>query len=164
LWLITLIRVIAFFLAAVPATLVIFAKEGSEIAWEGLFQKDIWHITLWLIALATSFGLAALISSIADLKHRHSLLSFMYTYLPMLIAFIGSFIWLVTFLMPGNEAAIIRSIVTALPIVSMGPMLLAPIFQPNIIVLAVNSLLCVLFLTFLAKANVRWFAAHLEEL
>lgn len=164
LWLITFFRVGVFMLAAIPSTLVFFFLQENEINWDGLFQKDSGHIVVWIIALFSSFTLAALISSIADLKRKHSLFAAAYTYLPLILSFFGSLIWLTTFLMPDTIAPAIRSFTTIVPIISMGPILVAPIFQPSLNILVFNTLITTLLIVILARLNITWFAAHLEEL
>ena len=67
-----------------------------------------------------TLGLATLIASIAELKHRHCLLSFTYKYIPLGIAFFGALIWGFSFLFEGSTASVIRSITSSFEAVGAG--------------------------------------------
>ena len=62
-----------------------FAQHRRYLIQEFL-GDDPFEFPLWMISLAASLTLAAVIASIADLKHRHNLLSFTYKYVPCLPA------------------------------------------------------------------------------
>ena len=162
-WMVTLLRVGAFLLASVPATFMLFNGLGDENAWGGIFEKDIGHFLLWLVTLVISFAFAAIVASIADLKHRHNLFAFAYRYLPLALAVVGGFLWAFSFLL-GDGYGLVRDIIISIPILSMGPIIVVPLFQPNLNLLVINALLTVILTLFLVRANSRWFAAHLEDL
>ncbi len=164
LWVLTILRVSAFLAAAVPLTLygiheLLDSSEDIPV----LFPERA-ELVLWLIALTSSFALAALIASLADLRHRHELLSVLYRYVPLGFCMLGTALWTATFIFDGPLFGTIRSGITALPILGMGPILVAPALKPELSVLVVHGVLTLILLGFAVRANTRWFAAHLDEL
>ena len=162
-WIVTLLRVLTFLLATIPPTYFLFSSVGESEQWGGIFQKDIGHMILWIAALTSTFSLAALISSLADLKHRVYVFSFAYRFIPLMLAALGGAFWLFSFFF-GESGIILRHIIASLPIVSIIPIIIAPIFQPPLDIIAVNTLLTLILITALLRSNTRWFAAHLEAL
>lgn len=162
-WIITFVRVFIFLIATIPSTYILFSSIGEADQWGGMFQKDLGHITLWILALTGTFSLAALVSSLADLKHRIYVFAFTYRYLPLLIAATGGFFWALSFLF-GDAGVMIRHTLASLPIVGIVPIIIAPIFQPPLDILTINVLLTLGLIVLLLRANTRWFAAHLEAL
>jgi hypothetical protein len=164
LWILTLFRVGAFLLASIPIV--------ALGLWELLDHKDmlaLWErrqlvLILWLPALVLSFATATLIASIAELKQRHEMLSFMYRYAPLMAAGLGLLVWAGSFLVDSSTAAFVRVCITSLPIVGMGPILVAPIIPPQAITLVTHALLTLIICVVVLRHNARWFAAHLEEL
>lgn len=164
LWILTIMRVGAFLLAAIPVT------------WFGLFdlldERDLRllrgenasELILWCAAIGASFALATLIASISDLKHRHALLSFAWRYIPLVLCLAGGGVWAITFLLESESSLAVRQITTMLPLVGTAPVLVAPVFRPDFNVLAVHTLLTAGLITLALKRNARWFAAHLEDL
>ncbi len=163
-WILTLLRVGAFLLAAIPATIIVFAQMLEDQPTTSFFEGERIFPYLWIIVIALSFALATLIASIADLKQRHSFLSFFYLYAPMLLCFSGALIWGVTFLVDSEFVGYFRNITAALPVIGMAPMIISPLFQPSLWVLVVHALLTTVLILLFLKRNARWFAAHLEEL
>jgi hypothetical protein len=163
-WILTLLRVFAFLVASIPlcwATLSAFSeKDVSDL----FFRGDRVAFVLWLVAVGVSIALATLIASIAELKHRHSVMSFIYRYFPLLLCFVGMGYWGLTFLIQTSTFSLLRDIISALPLVGMGPIILAPIFSPQYAVLIVNTVLTLILLIISVRSNVRWFAAHLEDI
>jgi len=164
LWILTFFRVGAFLFAAVPLTIYGFAEILRKDQVTSVFGSDYVALLLWIIAIVTSLGLATLISSISELKQRHQFLSFVYRYLPIAVCAIGMLLWSASFIGDSENSGLFRSVMTALPILGMGPVLIAPIFKPNFDVLAVHTVLTSLVFLFALKHNARWFAAHLEDL
>ncbi|MFM1848257.1 MAG: hypothetical protein RL417_1731 [Pseudomonadota bacterium] len=161
-WVLTLSRVFAFFGAALPLTYYGFVAilEKDDLA--AFFFGG--RVIVWILALTSSLALATLIASIAELKHRHSLLSFSYKYIPLLICFIGGVIWAATFLLETPEALVVRSATTALPLLGTASILLGPVFRPSALTLAIHLCSSLGLLVVALRYNSRWFAAHLEEI
>ncbi|NDC37205.1 MAG: hypothetical protein EBZ48_04040 [Proteobacteria bacterium] len=164
LWLLTLIRVAAFLGAAAPLTIIEIAGAIPDDAGPLLGGIDLPEFLLWLIALSVSFGFATLIASIADLKHRHALFSFLYKFIPLLISGIGAAVWGFSFLIHGSTGEALRDTIASLPLVGMAPILVAPILKPKLTIFVINTLLTMILLAAAARLNARWFAAHLEEI
>ncbi|RMG39887.1 MAG: hypothetical protein D6719_12355 [Candidatus Dadabacteria bacterium] len=164
LWCITIIRVLAFLLAAIPVTIYSFYELIDSGKLNLQFTTDYGEVALWIIAITTSLGLATIVASIADLKQRHHLLSFTYRYLPFLISIMGAMLWLITFIFQGNFPATIRSLTASLPLAGIVPILVAPLCRPSLFVLAAHAIFATVLFMLALKSNARWFAAHLEEL
>ena len=161
-WLLTLCRVGAFLGAAVPMTYVGFVALLSERDRAEFFSGE--RTIVWLAAVTASLGLATLIASIAELKHRHSLLSIIYKYVPVVVCFIGGTVWGLTFFFDSTLAHILRAITTAVPLVGMAPVLLGPVLKPATLTLVLHFALSLVVLIVALRHNSRWFAAHLEEI
>jgi hypothetical protein len=164
LWILTVSRVLAFLAAAVPMTVVVFLDLLGKEDLKRFFQGDIWALMLWGVTLVLSMSLATVIASIAELRQRHEILSFLYKYLPIFVSLLGGVIWVATFIFEGNAPSIIRQFLTACPIIGMVPVLIAPLFSPYAWLLVVNMVLTAALLAVTLNFNARWFAAHLEEL
>jgi hypothetical protein len=163
-WILTAFRVGAFLLAAVPLTYFGFDEMLREKEYRALFAGAGAEIALWMATLAISLALATLVASISDLKQRHSVLSFTYKYLPLLLSLVGSVVWAATFLADGQAAGMVRNITAALPVFGLTPLLVAPVFKPDLNAIAVHAILAAGLLAVMLKYNARWFAAHLEDL
>lgn len=161
-WILTLFRVACFLGASIP--LMYFGL--SDILTGDLKVDLAWSLArraIWIVALVSALGLATVVASIAELKHRHSLVSISYRFLPLLGAFIGALAWSASFIAPLHVCGIFRLIVSALPIVGIAPILVAPITGLPYVPMVIHSVLATIGLTWLLKRNARWFAAHLEE-
>lgn len=163
-WILTFFRVGAFLVAAVPMTAYGFSEILRKDQVNSVFGNDYIALLLWIIAIVTSLGLATLISSISELKQRHHFLSFVYRYLPITVCAFGMVLWTASFISEAEYAGTFRNIMTSLPIIGMGPVLIAPVFKPNFDVLAIHTVLTSLLFLYALKHNARWFAAHLEDL
>lgn len=163
-WILTFFRVGGFLLAAIPMTILGFAEILRRDQIVTVFGKDHLALALWVVAVISSLGLATLISSISELKQRHQFLSFTYRYLPISVCALGMLLWSASFISDGYHTGMVRNVMTALPILGMGPVLIAPVFKPNFDVLAIHTMLTVLLFLFALRHNARWFAAHLEDL
>jgi hypothetical protein len=169
-WSLTLIRVGFFLLAVIPASYFSLNRLFSSKELKGqtflglLFNHNALEFLLWLFALFISFCLSTLIASIADLKHRHALLSFIYKYIPLFICLFGGILWGISFMIDNALSENIRTIISSMPLLGIPAILLAPIFTPAQGVLVVNILLTFTLFMMTLLSNIRWFAAHLEEL
>jgi len=164
LWLLTGIRVGAFVFAAVPLT--IYGVGGvlkDDFSLESGFGSPM-RMTLWLLALGSGLTLAALIGSISELKDRHSSVAFVYRFIPFVICLLGGIIWASSFLLPDATAQLTRVIITGIPLLGTIPIIIAPIFKPQIFALTLHSILTIVAIFALSRRNIRWFAAHLEEI
>lgn len=163
-WLLTTFRVGAFLGAAVPISyfgLKSLFTGGSPVV---LFRGDLLLLGIWVVTLLSALALASLVTSVAELKHRHQFTSFVYKYIPLILSLFGGVIWLATFIADGVTADMIRRFVTATPVLGMAPVLVAPMFTPHLFILLTHTVLSLVILGLSAKHNARWFAAHLEEL
>lgn len=164
LWLLTSLRVIAFLLAAVPLSYFGLEEILEKKSVLSFLDVDYSALTLWVISMISGMMFATILASIAELKQRHSLLSFMYRYLPLLLCGFGAVVWVALFLVDSPIAGLLRNIITALPILGTAPVLIAPIFKPPFDILAVHTVLTVGLLVIALRYNARWFAAHLEDI
>ena len=161
-WILTLFRVGCFLGASIP--LMYFGLDDIFSSNVGVdLSFSLAHGAAWLVALVSALGLATVIASIAELKHRHSLLSVSYRFLPLLGAFIGALAWGASFIMPLHACGVFRLIVSALPIIGIAPILVAPVTGLPYLPMMTHAVLAMIGLTWLLKRNARWFAAHLEE-
>jgi hypothetical protein len=162
LWILTGARVGCFLAASIP--LVYLGLQGFIGA--GAYQQ-LWHkwplLLCWFAAIFPAVALSTVIASISDLKHRHSIASFAYRYAPFLIALVGGMVWGFTFVFPSSAAGVVRSLVTAVPVVGLAPLFIAPVTEPPIASLVAHSVLSLGVLMALVRLNMRWFAAHLED-
>lgn len=164
LWILTGLRVGAFLAAGVPLIILGFSEVIKDFSLESLTQARGVNFPLWVVALLAGMGMATLIGSISELKHRHQFFSFLYRYIPLLFCSIGGLIWLVTFVFDGDVASWIRIFITSVPLIGLVPVIVAPIFPPQAAVLLMHTVLTVLLIVYVSRHNARWFAAHLEEL
>jgi hypothetical protein len=164
LWILTLARVGAFLAGSVPFVYEQLSDAGVEGDLFSTFDTTASGLALWVVAIIASLGLATIIASIADLKHRHGLLSFTYKYIPIAICSVGAVVWSMTFIFEGSAIPIIRNVTASLPIIGMAPIIVAPMFEPGHAVLLIHAVLTVSLIVFALKHNARWFAAHLEDL
>ncbi len=165
LWLLTLFRVAAFLLATVPATAYVFTSLFDDVSAAGFLDGvRMVDLLLWITAIFSSFAMATIIASLADLKQRHSIFSMLYVYTPFILASLGALVWALTFFGEGAAYGYTRNLLTSLPIVGMAPTILAPKLQPQNWTLLLQALLSLGVVSILLRRNTRWFAAHLEEL
>lgn len=164
LWLLTFARVVAFLLASVPLLISGFCELFPARSIGEIFDLAYVGIALWATTLAISLSLATLISSIAELKQRHHVLSFFYRYVPLILSGSGLLIWSISFLFDSTFAGALRNLISALPILGIGPVLLAAIFKPYTACLLIHLVSSILLGALILRHNARWFAAHLEEL
>ncbi len=163
-WILTLLRVGLFFIASIPLCYFLFTETLRDDTALNLFSGDIYPALWWLPAMFASFSLATIVASIADLKERHTLLSSLYRYVPLVFCSLGALSWALSFLLRNESAGLFREILTALPVVGLAPVLVAPMIVPRLWTLIVHTILSTAVIIMLLKRNAKWFAAHLEEL
>jgi len=160
-WILTGLRVSFFLLASVPLTYFGFHGYLQEVG-DIFFKGDLSAWAVWLLAVVSSLSLTLMIASMSDLRQRHEAMSFIYKYIPLVLAFIGMFIWTLSFFLESSQ--LVRDIIIAIPVVGMGPLFVAPIVKPSDNFLVLHALLSAGLLLVIIKNNVQWFSAHLEEL
>ena len=163
-WILTLLRVAAFLLASVPMTLYCFHQVVREKHLERLLGDGPVIFGLWIVALISALAFAAILASIADLKHRHNLTSFIYRYLPLGVCVVGGLAWLLSMLFHSQVSIWFRHILSSTPAFGIVPVLVAPVFKPNYSIIIVHTVLTLALVALLLRQNARWFSAHLEEL
>jgi len=163
-WILTLLRVAAFLSAAGPLTYYGFISIINKQKLQNFLGNDPLEFVLWALAIGASLSLATLVASIADLKHRRHIMTVVYRYIPLLVCFLGAILWLATLLFDQRIFGWLRSLIAALPVMGIAPVLVAPVFKPQLEVLVTHTLLTAGIMAVMLKQNARWFAAHLEEL
>ncbi len=163
LWIITLIRVTCFLLAVIPTTILVFL-DAVPIETRSVFMKSGPQFLLWLVGIVASLSSLAIIASIAELKHRHSWVSFLYRYIPLVLCFIGSSIWFYCVFHEGVVTRGIQHAIACLPVLGISPVLLSPLIELDTSTIALHSLFAAMLVIAVLRLNSRWFAAHLEEI
>lgn len=161
-WILTLLRVSCFLGASIPIMylgLTDIISSNVEVA----FSFPPLRSTVWLIALVSTLAFATVIASIAELKHRHTLLSISYRFLPLIGAFAGALCWSASFIVPLHSLGVFRLILSAIPVLGITPILVAPITGLPCLPMTIHAVLASCALIWLLRRNARWFAAHLEE-
>jgi hypothetical protein len=161
-WLLTALRVGCFLITSVP---IVYFGLKDVIDEEALRAVKVSpeSAVMWVVALITTMALATVIGSISELKHRHSFVSFLYKVVPFAAAVLGAALWGLSFILPSAAMGTARLVVSALPIVGIAPVLVAPATSLPLASLAVHALLATVAFFFILRRNARWFAAHLEE-
>ena len=163
LWVITILRVGFFLLAALPATCLIYVHSIPDDTLHEFMGSAV-HFLLWISAIISSLGAMSIIASIAELKHRHSMVSFLYKYIPIICFAVGTTTWLFTLFYAGEAAHSVQYFVSALPLFGLSPIVLAPVFKISPTLMALHTVFASAFVVVLLRLNSRWFAAHLEEI
>jgi hypothetical protein len=163
LWIITLMRVLFFLVASLPATIFMYSRAVPQETLD-VFIRSGPDFILWLSALVSSLSCLAIIASVAELKQRHSWVSFLYRYVPLGLCWIGTVIWIVSVFTPGQASKVIQTLITCIPIIGISPVLISPIFNISTTVVAAHSLIATMLILVFLRMNSRWFAAHLEEI
>ena len=162
-WIITMARVACFLLASLPATFYIYSHSLRDET-ISRFVTSWSDFALWIICIGASLGSLTVIASIAELKHRHSWVSFLYKYVPLGVCIVGSLVWAMTIFYQGELSHVVQQVVSALPVLGISPVVLSPLFRVEANVLAVHAILASLLMSLALRRNARWFAAHLEEI
>ncbi len=163
LWIITLLRVALFLLAVIPATVVVYSRAVPQETLD-IFIKSGPEFVLWVTGIVASLSCLAIIASIAELKQRHSWVSFLYRYVPIALCFFGSIVWLIALFTEGPVAKIVQNVIAAIPVIGISPMIISPLFTVNVNIIAVHCVLAGVMVVVLMRHNSQWFAAHLEEI
>ncbi len=163
LWIITLIRVAFFLMAALPATVVMYVKTVPDETLAEFMGSPL-EFLLYLCGIITSLSCLAIIASIAELKHRHTWLSFLYRYVPLSLAFIGTIVWFICIFTAGETSAIIQKVIACIPILGISPILVSPLFELHSDIIAIHASIASVLVLLMLKINSQWFAAHLEEI
>lgn len=162
-WLLTLIRVAAFSLAAIALGIFVFVDVMTDPPAFPFYGRPFAFI-VWMISIIASLSLAALIASVAELKQHHDVVNIHYKLIPLIACVLGGIGWATTFLIEHPILQPIRAFIGLIPVVGTAPMLLAPIFEPYWYVLGLNTLGTLALLFLVARYNSRWFAAHLDDI
>jgi len=161
-WLLTAARVLCFLGASIP--IVYFGlNEVSDVNAFASLTVSSSQFIMWLVALISSLALATILASVSELKHRQSVLSFAYKFVPIAFALLGAAVWAASFIFLGEQSSIVRMIITVLPIVGMAPMFVAPILNVPVYMMTIHAAASLVMITIALRQNARWFAAHLEE-
>jgi len=163
LWIITVLRVCCFLLASVPLTILFYATEVPDRLYQH-FIPSTYEFFTWLCALLGSMTCVTIISSIADLKKRHTWMSFLYTYGPATCCILGTAFWIGSIFSDHTTIAFIRSAIASLPVFGFVPVLASPVIKLDADILALHTLLSGAITLWLLQANSKWFARHVEEL
>jgi hypothetical protein len=163
-WLLTVIRVSAFLLAALPLTIISLNEIFDDNETFKVIYNDPVACLLWLIAIIFGLALATLVASLAELKHRHNILSFIYRYIPLLLCGLGAILWGFSLIFEGEPSNLLRNLLTSIPVVGMAPVMIAPLMKPHMLALVIHGALTASLFAILLRYNSRWFAAHLEDL
>lgn len=163
LWIITLLRVSLFLLAVIPSTVIVYSKAVPKETLD-VFIKSGPEFVLWVTGIVASLSCLAIVASIAELKQRHTWVSFLYRYIPILLCFLGSVIWFVALFTEGATAKIVQNVIAAIPVIGISPMIVSPLFTVDINVIALHCALAGIMVVVLMRHNSQWFAAHLEEI
>lgn len=162
LWILTSARVACFLAASVPIVYIgLRMLSGGE---NSIGRTDrLWMLVCWFVAVIPAVGLSTMIASVADLKRRHSMANFLYRYIPIFLALVGGIAWAFTFVFPTEAAGVARTVFTAVPVVGLAPVFIAPVTEPPYTALLFHGAVSLVALILLVRVNMRWFAAHLEE-
>jgi hypothetical protein len=163
LWIMTILRVGFFLLTVLPATIILYLYSVPEET-HAIFFKSPAEFSIYLFGLISGLSCIGIIGSIAELKQRHSLVSFSYKYLPIILCLTGTGIWLLCIFIPGDTAKIVRSFISAIPVLGITPVLVSPLITLEQTILSIHSILSSLLVLILFRYNASWFAAHIEEL
>lgn len=162
-WIITAARVAIFLACILPIVYGTFSeifdldlRAFSFFAHRGLFP-------MWLLSIILSMALAALTSSVAELKERQHAAHMLFRYLPIVASLGGGLLWCLTFVIDGPVSSVMRDLLSGIPIIGIVPIIVAPLLGMRLDILLVHSLLSLLSIIWLGQRNARWFAAHVEE-
>ena len=162
-WLLTFTRMCCFLAALIPTTLFTFFTYVDAQELGKIFSGSLWEMLLWFVVLSTSLSLLMIVGSIADLKRKVYVFSFLFRYIPIAIGFAGIALWMLTFLVGHPFARLVQYLMIVLPITGIAPVLFAPILPVRPELLVAHGILSFILVVLLTRRNAQWFAAHLEE-
>ena len=119
---------------------------------------------MWLIALVSTLSFAAILASIAELKHRQAVWTMIYRFLPITLAVFGAALWSFSFILPYDSMGIFRLVLSSIPIMGMAPIVVGPAISLPVLPMVIHAAFSIAMFLVLLKRNARWFAAHLEEI
>ena len=163
-WVITALRVLAFLAAAVPATIIMFAFSISEKTLNQFVFGDFAEFVLWVLSICCGMATLTMIASISELMQRHNSFAWIYKAIPLLLCFVGAFVWGCTIASHSNTLEILQMVIVSCPVVGIIPILVVPAFKVDPYILSTHTVLSAMVVMLLAKINSRWFAAHLDEI
>lgn len=163
LWILTALRVGCFLAASLPILYFGLLDIKGDDAFESLHGHTL-LIGVWLCAAVSAVALSTIVTSIADLKHRQEWYTFVYRYVPIVIALGGSFAWGASFIIPNHAMALVRNTILSIPVLGLGPLFVAPITLPATMFVAIHAMISVVCMYIIVRRNARWFGAHLEEI
>ncbi len=162
-WVITAARVGCFLLAAIPVTIISYNKLLNQSPLETLGISG-WFLLLWFLAIVSSLSLVTMISSVAELKKRHSITGFVYQYSPIVFCLFGLALWGIAIFSNMDFSFQFARVVFATPILGLGPLLISPIAEADPGVVFIHLLLSLIFFLRLKNSNSDWFASHLGQI
>jgi hypothetical protein len=162
-WMLTVLRVGCFLCASVPLMYLGLSDIIATHVKDFEFTFSFLQTSAWLLALISTLSFATVVASIAELKHRHHLLSAAYRFIPLVGAFLGALVWGLSFLIPFSSVGGFRMAVSALPVVGIAPILVAPVTGLSCLPMLIHTMVASVALMWILRRNARWFAAHLEE-
>ncbi len=163
-WLLTILRVLGFAAAALPLGFIVLAGVIRQDITEFFFHGEAIQFWIWIVSIVASMTLTTLIASLAELQSRHSLLSFTYKLYPALVCFAGGLLWGITFFFEIPQIELMRTFILAVPLLGLPPLLMAPIFSPEPLSIAINTILTTALIVYTLQTNAHWFSAHLEDI
>jgi hypothetical protein len=163
-WSLTIIRVIAFTLTALPVGIYMLSDAIGQDLLNLLFLGDLLLLSVWIVTIIISLTLTTIIASLAELKSNSALLSIRYKLFPLLLCFLGGVIWIATFAYEAPITFFIRDLILTLPLISIPALLMCPVFPPHPLSMAFNAILTLIFTIFTVRRNAEWFGSHLEEI
>lgn len=163
-WLLTLLRVVAFLISSVPFGVLLYFKARNLDSSEFSLRLGHTEWLLWIITIIMTFSLLTVLGSVAELKHRAPIRSFCLKYVPMAICAFGAIVWGTIIAFSPYPLFWLTDSITALPILGTLPVILAPVIGFSDNALAFHTLSSLSLLVYVLNKNMRWFAAHLEEI
>jgi len=162
LWVLTLVRVIAFLLTAlVPLLFVMSALR--DVSSKPLIAASAPALLLWGVTVFLGLSAMGTIVSIGELKQRYPFASLMHKVLPFVAWLGGSVLWFVAILEGGSSWQTIAKTVELLPVIGLTPVLIAPMGALSVGMLACHSVIACLLAWHALRYNAQWFGAHVEE-
>lgn len=163
-WYISLCRVFFFFLPTLPVNgYVLYYAVNSAGMNTSLFERPLYCLS-WIVSSTAALAFITILGSIADLKHRVPFLFIIYKYMPIILCLSGFVLWCLSILLGSSSAInLARDIASAMPILGLGPLLFAPVTMLSSETMLIQALLSIVLSSVLVRRNVRWFAAHLDE-
>ncbi len=162
-WIIALLRVALFLGIAIPIAYVAYTAAVTDET-RNLFLPEKGALLSWLFATASSLALVTVIASLSELFRRHSMISFLYSYVPMVLILVSTGLWFYSLFSGDNSLSALQNGLTFLPIVGLSPVILTPILPQSTFSLICHGATACALVLILLKHHAIWFAAHLEEL